>query len=373
MAAPDAVDTVPLVERLGLAYWRRLSLVSAISAAEDAVHVLNPGEQAELRRIERGAVLRAAAAGAISATVAASADVASVGVLATLSASTPWLQAWPPWLLAGAVAALAAAAEILFIYRDALRSVHRLSVAAGLDPTTQPPVAAALVRAALEIPNPVRGSLGVDPYREVSRPRLLLASVAYKAKVGLTNFLVKAILRRVLGRAVVRVWLAFVAVPVSAAWNALVAFRVVREARVRAMGPSFVQETAGTLLGQAPLSPAAQCASLRAVASAIVRTHDLHPNLLRLLDAVLEQTASSRAADLDDTAAFLRSLRDLAPDERLVVLGVLDVAAVVDGRLTRAERRLLREARIACGLPADLARARRLLRTFVTGRAASSL
>jgi hypothetical protein len=364
------LNRAPLVERLGMAYWRRLSRGGAAVEVADAVHVLNPHEQAALRRIERGAVLRAAGAGAVSAAVAASAHVASGHVLALLSPGAPWLASWPPWLFAGAVAALAAAAEILFVYRDALRTVHRLSVAAGLDPLKQPPVVAALVRAALELPNPVRGSLRVDPYREVSRARLLFASVAYKAKVGLTNFLVKAALRRVLGRAVVRVWLAFVAVPVSAAWNALVAFKVVREARVRAMGPSFVLERMDALLGRTPVSEAAQGMSLRAVASAIVRTHDLHPNLLCLLDAVLERTAGAPAADLDDTAVFLRNLRDLASNERLAVLGVLDVAAVVDGRLTRAERRLLREARIACGLPADLTSVRRLRRAFTTGHPA---
>lgn len=115
----------------------------------------------------------------------------------------------------------------------------------------------------------------------------------------------------------VRVWLAFVAVPVSACGNALVAFRVIREARVRAMGPSFVHEVSTALLDGGALSPAWRGAALRAVASAIVRTHDLHPNLIALLHAV---------------------------------------------------QRLLREARAACGLSTDLTDVHRLRRAFLSGQ-----
>jgi len=167
---------------------------------------------------------------------------------------------------------------------------------------------------------------------------------------------------------VVRVWLAFVAVPVSACWNALVAFRVIREARVRAMGPSFVHEVSTALLDGGALSPAGRGAALRAVASAIVRTHDLHPNLIALLHAVHRQTDQTPPPDVDSTAAFIASLRDLEATERASVLELLGAAAVVDGRLTAAEKRLLREARAACGLSTDRTDVHRLRRAFLSGQ-----
>jgi hypothetical protein len=355
----------PLLERLGAEYLRRLAAGQPPPVAEDAIHVLNPHEQAALQRIERRGVWRAALAGACSASVAASAEV--LASLLLPSGSALWSHTLAYWAIVGSAAGLAATAEIVFIYRDALRSVFALSLAAGLDPVCAPAVMTALVRAALELPNPPHPTFGVDPCREVSRLRLVFASLAYKAKVGLTNFLVKALIRRILGRTVVRVWLAFVALPVSAAWNAIVAFRVIREARIRAMGPSFVGEAVATFLA-APAQANERAVALRAVASSVVRTADLHPNLTTFLAVLTARCEGTPPPDLDDTRAFLAELGRLEADGRLKVLRLLDVAAVVDGRLTGAERRLLREARRTCGLSEDLADVVRLRRAFVTGR-----
>lgn len=366
--AMSGPSPAPLLERLGVAYLARLSRGLPPVECPDAVHVLNPAEQESLRGIERGAVARASLAGALSAAVAAGAEAllpvlfgidperASLGILVRL------------WSLVLVVAGLAAAAEVAFVYRDSLRSVHRLCRAAGLDPASGGEVAAALVRAALEMPDPLAPALGVDPARELSRARVIAVSVLYKAKVGLTNFLLKTLLRRVLGRALVRTWLAFVAVPVSATWNALVAHRVMRQARIRAMGPSFAGDAAARRLGPGA-SAAARRASLRAVGSAIVRTRELHPNLLALLLEVRNRCPDP-PGDVDDPAAFLADLPRLEEDERGLALDLLAVAVVADGRIAPAERRLVREARAACSLPPDEDVLRRLLDRFLSGKPA---
>jgi hypothetical protein len=124
-----------------------------VAHAEDAIHVLNEKEQTALRRIQRGAVLRAALAGALSSLVSAGVEVwlrlhpGAMGVSA----------AGAPWITLGATA-IATVFEIWFLYWDGLRSVHALSAAAGLDlfpPGAGSPgsVATALARAALELPN----------------------------------------------------------------------------------------------------------------------------------------------------------------------------------------------------------------------------
>jgi len=49
-------------------------------------------------------------------------------------------------------------------------------------------------------------------------------------------------------------------------------------------------------------------------------------------------------------------------------LRLLVIAAVLDGKLTRAEKRLLAEAFGACGRPLALARVEELRRAFSAGR-----
>ncbi len=373
-SAPPDVPKRPFLERMGLRYFRALSARSGKVTADDAVHLLNPRERAALKRISRANVARAALAGALSALAAAVADRLAQPLLGPHPEVATVAQQVRFWSVVGGVTVVASVVEILFLYWDALRSVHALSVAAGVplfegeDP--EEAVAAGLARAALELPNPPEPLFGVDPRREASKVKLLVSSLAYKAKIGVSNFILKALVRRMMGRVVVRAWLEFVSIPVTALWNALVAAQVMREARIRAMGPSAVIELVRVIFASAPpLSQAAKDGVFRAVASAIVRTTDLHPNLARLLAEVGAKIGAPVREAPDDTFRFLEDLARLSPEEQRVVLRTLAVAAIIDGRLNEPEKRLLAAALKACGRNADLAPVLALRKRFVAGEA----
>lgn len=314
---------------------------------------------------------RAAAAGGLSA------GVVAVGELYLL----------PGWGLSGdaqgwglarfygvlfLLSGITAVVEIAYLYYDALRSVHDLARAAGLNvcgPQTEQEVACALARAALELPDPRKPVFGVDPCREVSGWRLLTASLLYKGKIAISSFVLKAILRRAMGRALVRSWLPFVAVPVTALWNLVICFRVLREARLRVMGPSAVQ----TLLDETipKLSTAARVVAMRSVAATIVKKHRLHPNHLELLTQARRRLQVHDAPDLDDPARFLDDLQALSPEESQAVLHVFGAALVLDGRLSKRDQRLLK-AVAERGPGPDLEdQVRGLRRAFVSGEGLS--
>jgi hypothetical protein len=367
----------PLLERWGKTYFRLLSRDARIVDI-DGVHFLNDEERAALAAVQRGAITRAALAGACSTVIAATTEVLAHPLLGPDPDHAGWEALARFWAIVGGVTVLASILEILFLYWDGLRSVHRLTVVAGLDLFPQAHgtdekhlVAGAMARAALELPNPTGAIFGVNPRRDASRFRLMMASLVYKLKVSLSSFLTKMFVRRMLGRALVRAWLPFVAVPITAAWNAYVSFLVMREARVRAMGPSAAKELVSSVFEGVPeLSPEARAVAVRAVASSIVRTEDMHPNLVALLHEVVArvgQVAESVMDAIDDTRLFLERLGALAQAEQRVALRILMVAAVIDGRITRAERGLLREARRVCGLPEDSGRVESLRRAFVSG------
>ncbi|WP_146645860.1 LBF_2804 family protein [Labilithrix luteola] len=387
----------PLLVRVGVGYFRRLSRQHGKVDVGDGVHFLNPKERAALKRTVRQAVTRAAIAGALSTVVAATTEVLAQPILGHHPSHAPLSATVRFWAVTGSVTVVASILEILYLYWDGLRAVHRLSREAGLDlfphEADEAALASAMARAALELPNPTGQLFGVNPFREASRLRLVAASFVYKAKVSVSNFAIKALVRRALGRAVVRAWLPFVAVPITAAWNAWVCWVIMREARVRAMGPSAAREMidrifdgAPPLPGESPrpttLGPRALATTMRAVASSIVRTEDMHPNLVAMLEEVVERSGvvsrrepKARIAEIDDAGAvddpkaFLMQLAMLDEAERGTVLKVLSVAAVIDGRITRAEANLLREARRTCGRSTSLDAVERLRRAFLAGDA----
>jgi hypothetical protein len=370
--APD-----PILVRWGVRYFRELSKKLGPVDVGDGVHYLNPDERAALRRIERGAIIRAAVAGALSAVVAAVAEVLAQPILGPKSRHATFEQQVQFWSIVGGATALASIVEILYLYWDGLRATHALSRAAGLDlfPSEKDDDAAlagAMARAALELPSPTGRFLGVDPFRESSRFRIVMASVVYKLKISVTNFAVKALVRRMLGRAFVKAWLPFVAVPITAGWNALICWLIMREARIRAMGPSAAFEMLTIAYGSLPpevLDEPTRRVAVRAVASSIVRTEDMHPNLAAVLREVMERAPKDDVdgEDLDAPKMFLSRLAKLGATQQRFILRVLAIASVIDGRLTRAEKTLLVEAHRTCGLPADVSAVDKLRVAFLRG------
>lgn len=352
--------------RLGRSYFASRSSKVRALASGDAVHVLNADERKALMRVEVAAIARAALAGALSGGACATAEVFADRHFAG--------DVIKYWGLVGAVTIVASVLEIAFIYWDTLRSVHELARVAGLElfgadrKSSDDALVDGLARAALELPNPVDMGVGVNPHREAQKWRLVVASLAYKAKVGVTNFVTKLIIRRLLSRVALRSWLPFVALPVTAFWNAVVTWKVLREARIRALGPSAIEELVKVVFDDAAsLSPQGKLSAVRAVASSIVRTQDLHPNLVRLLSAVSRRTGDTGKNELDDVGQFLTNLKLLEPSELRVSLQVLAVACVVDGRLSAREKSLWNDALSAAGKAINFRQLEKLRAAFVRG------
>ncbi len=359
----------PLLERLGGRFLQAGRAAPAI--ADDPIHVLNPVERAGLLRVTRGAVLRAACAGVLNAAFTGFGALFAAHVLGHKPEHATLVENISYWGLFGALALLAAVLEIAYLYWDGLRAVRELSLVAGLrlEASENLDVSFALARAALELPNPPHVTFGVNPHRESSRWQIATASLVYKLKVSLSNFLFKAFVERAVGRLATRALLAFTAIPINALWNGLVCWFVLREARIRVMGPSAASEMLDVIFSVEPTpSPQLLTTVHCALGAAVVRTTELHPNHLALIRELRLRFGEPPAdVEVDDARAFLRSLSSLTLAERRTTLRVLSVAAILDGRLVKREKRLLVEAYAAAAIPPALAHVERLRKAFVAG------
>lgn len=336
------------MEKVAIGFFKkRSSSRPPPTSSSDAVHFLNAEERRELRRIERMAVLRAAGAGAFAATLGA---LVNILVRPLLGDEPGDASVWDYLEYIGLtlmVAVPVAIVELSFIYWNAIASVHALAKAAGISlfrpddehgDDEDEMFAAVLARAALEIPNPPRPLFGIDPRREASKFRLVMATIFYKAKVGLSNFLIRRVLVRAFGRAGLRSWIPFVSVPVTAMWDAFVCRRALREARLRAMGPSAAVEIVECLTRTMPeVSPELREMLFRAVGVAVVRSRDFHPNVVAMIEVLTRRFGACEQADLDSVSVGLALLGRLTPAEQAVALRMLAVASVFDGRIGARE------------------------------------
>jgi hypothetical protein len=214
---------------------------------------------------------------------------------------------------------------------------------------------------------------GIDPHRESPRWLLVTGALFYKLKYSASNFIFKLLIRRIATRSAVRTFAPFVGVPLAAFWNSYTSYRVLREARMRAVGPSAVQELHRNFLSKYPeVSPAGVKAIFRAAAAAMVRKREAHPNLVVLYRSIEERYGKQTIEELDSTKYFLEELQALERNEKDLALTVLQVAIILDGSISSREEEFLIKARTLCGFSPTLRPVRRLLKVFVLGKPISN-
>lgn len=364
-----------MLEKFGVNYLHRLDR-RADEKDENrlAIHILTDEDRNKMKRIERASSWKIAFAGAFSAALSVLAFYLAMPILErSPEPSIRDMLEFYAWV--GGVTLVATGLEIFYIYIESIRATQRLAKIAGLelfpDGTPESATAYILVRAALELPNPPATDLGLDHHRESSKWMILAATLIYKIKIFATNVIARLILRRLMGRVVARVWLELIAIPVTAAWNYAVARVVLREARVRTLGPSFAREFVDKLKEDAAhFSAPAREALLQAVGANIVRTVDPHPNLVllfRLLAEVFEIDPKSET-EFDSSEALLANLANLTPMEQGYVLKVLEAATLIDGRMRRREIQLINAAAIKTNRLVDADKLKRLRRQFLDGK-----
>ncbi len=243
--------------------------------------------------------------------------------------------------------------EFAVLFWVAMRTVYFISRITGhsrLEEQADAPGALIpnlLSRAALEIPDPVMTVFGIDPLRNVSKRKMVLIGLLYKAKIMLSNVVAKLFLRRVVGKSVFRVSAAYIAVPITGLWNALVIRKVAREARLRLFGNLLARRLTQEYITEeklAVLSPRARLGCLQAVGNSIVLTQNYHPNMMILLVRLSEVFHYDGGEHLDQWDTFLETLQAVREEEKFFILDLLAVAAAFDGRISRMEREHLGEA-----------------------------
>ncbi|AHF00071.1 LBF_2804 family protein [Thioalkalivibrio paradoxus] len=359
-----------LIERIAVSILRRQN-----SRDQPEVHRWPAQELAQIRRLERSAVLLAALSGMISGALIGGLEVWLNVTMPDASESwARWIEYWVIFL-AGSI--LVSVVEILFLYWVVLRRVARITSIAGLHLSEQEidqVIAIGLSRSALDMPDPRQPIYGIDPYARVPRWRLIAYAILYRLKIGATSFITRVLLRRVLARAAVRVFIPLIAIVIYAVWNAIIIGWVMRASRVRAAGPLAVQELGQRLQAERTrLDEPTRRLLLEAVAEAIQSGGTAHPNLQLLLGRLFQELAIPPGSLTLDWAVHHDALADLPPEVQDLLLALVTVTTILDGRPRRAQKRFLKRLYAACGRRFDARFTATVYRDFFHGQGIGAL
>jgi hypothetical protein len=256
------------------------------------------------------------------------------------------------WVTGVTLVSIAIELYVLFII--ALKAVYEVSEIINMHATESDlmhdgifSVQHILARTALELPDPELKILGVDPFKRVSKKNLFILGLLYKAKIFVTNLVLKNGLLFTVGKTIAGISILYEAIPVECFWNSVVIRRVVHEARLRLFGFALANQIAKNVIKDhviEQLSPEAKTGCLRAVGNAVVMAQNYHPNMIILLIRFQQVLHVEKENKYDDWDLFLKTLKNVSPKERYFLLDLFTVSAAFDGRVSHLETENLRAA-----------------------------
>jgi hypothetical protein len=354
-----------LIERTAVTFLRRRNRVE-----EPRIRRWSAEELRAIRWLEVSAVALAALSGVASGALIGGLEVwLNFTITDTAESWARWLEYWAIFV---GLSILVSLVEILFLYWVVLRRVARIASIAGLrlsDQEVEQVIAIGLSRSALDLPDPQEPIYGIDPFSRVPRWRLWGYAVLYRLKIGATSFIVRVLLRRVLARAAIRALIPLVAIVVYAIWNAIIIGWIMRASRVRAAGPLAVDELARRIRAEREaLDEPSRRLMLEAVAEAIIRSENDHPNFVLLLGRLFQDLEIRPGSLALDWTRRAPELAQLQPRQQELLLLLVQVTVMLDGRPRRKQRRFLEEIHEACGRPFERGGLDQVYESFFRGQ-----
>lgn len=300
-----------LIEAAGLRYFQRLS---SKMQSEKCFKLDGVPSDNTLREVSGHIVLTsvmiAFAVGALTTVPA---------VIFTIYCKGDYSQEYLYYLILSAITLLMLVVEVGVLYWVSLKGVHVLSVLMDKEEhidETLPlvyDVRAMMVRAALELDDPAVEYLGVDPQKYVSRQWIVLSALLYKAKIVLTSVVLRVLLQKISLRLGFRVGFAWVAIPVTAVWDAVVMYKVFKDAKVRLYGYYISAYISQKIITPDVLKNYAENSTqgcMRALSSLMVLSKNYHPNTMMLLIRLNETLKAEISQDYDDLERYLQLLEN---------------------------------------------------------------
>ena len=204
-----------------------------------------------------------------------------------------------------------------------------------------------LARTALELPDPELKILGIDPFKRISKKNLFILGFIYKAKIFVSNLVIKYSLKFTAGEKIYGIPVIYEALFVEAFWNGAVLRRVVHEARLRLFGFALANHIADHVIDDdliKQLSPEAKIGCMRAIGNAVVMAQNYHPNMIILLLQFQQLLNITEENKYDDWNLFLDTLKKVTEKERNFLLDLFTVATAFDGKISALESESLQAA-----------------------------
>ncbi|PHZ60360.1 hypothetical protein CRG86_004445 [Photobacterium leiognathi] len=197
---------------------------------------------------------------------------------------------------------------------------------------------ASLVRAVMELSEPVENIHGIKPYKKFSKFRYIKVAL-YTGKDILSNFVIKAILQKSISRSSVRVYIPLVSTLITGFWDAWVQQKALSEVRLRISARVYVLNQLAELEAK-EMSQAYITALLRLIAVRQSYKQECDVNLEYFYDQ-LNKSKPCCLTELESVDLLLDSVDALTAEEKTELIGMTEYLFYFRRSPTRNEKDLL--------------------------------
>ena len=270
-----------------------------------------------------------------------------------------------------------AVVEIYYLVFLNIRAVHGIARLCGFPPKDDPDYhmhVRSLVNIGVEKNAKNELSIGLNPLQGYSKFRVVMIFIWNRAKATLSNMLFKMLLRRILGRYVLRVYIELAGIPIMAGWNVYAANKVIDQAKIRILSPGLIQYTILYLHKKYKNDAQFKDLIYDVLQFLAVKKRTFHENhyllsinLIRTFGIDVKQL---HEIDHDD---FIKRIKNLPADMQDDIAYLIIIGMIIDGHLSPQEKQSLREMQQMNIIDFDIQRIKNMMLSFKRGNGVTVL
>lgn len=366
----------PLIEKLAFRHLEKLSKDNSKNLS-DEFYFLNPKERKNIQQQRRRTIAWAALTGALAVVLLYAPQWAFPDLFFTYPIVIPVIdQPFDVPVVTTIYGLILVLVEVVILTLLNLKATAGIAEICNFPRSKEPDYklhVEALVKVGLEKPDKQVRTIGINPFQGMPKITLLLYMLLTKIKAGLSNFLFKLIVKRLLGRFALRVVMDLAGIPIYAFWNAYASHTVTREAKIRILAPDLVKLFVRDLKKQFPDSPQFRKFLYDSLQYIAMAKRDYHYNHYFLASKVIEQFQIETVEEHQLSPDFFEQLQASSPEIKTGISRLLVFGFMIDGHLSRRERKAIDQLLEKNIILTDFSTIRRWAKDFLSGKGLEAL
>jgi hypothetical protein len=210
--------------------------------------------------------------------------------------------------------------------------------------------------------------LGLFPYLGLSKVYVTLMNIFFKLKATISNYVVRYIFGKLLGRYATRMVLDLAGAPIFAFWNAWATRSIIQQTRIMLVGRAYIDILRKTVINCRPLTMQEKELTYDLLQFIVTSKRDYHRNHYLLSEMIMNELQISKEKVHIISDNFLSKYKHAEHDLKNILEKILILGFLLDGHLSYREINRLNKLRDQGVIDVSPEEMKRLLKDFHYGR-----